>query len=81
MPEIRMTRDVTRASPTFIAFALHLYFIHSFFFSQKIGTNTRSLCTKRSTAFCSSTSLYRQGRTTLVYRNSSKSFSTLFIAI
>ena len=38
-----MTRDMTGASPTFIAFAPVFYSLLCF--SQKIGTNTRSLCT------------------------------------
>ena len=60
---------------------LHLNSIHSLVSRDFLGTNTRSLCTTRSTTLCNSTSPYRLGGTTLVYRNSNKRFCTIFIDI
>ena len=74
-----MTCVVTGASPTFIAFAPVFYSLLCF--SPKVTTNTRSVCITRSSAFCSCTSPYCEGRRTLVYCNFSKSFCTVFIVI
>ena len=60
---------------------LHLYFITLVCFLSEFGTNPRSLCTPRSSGFCSSTSPYPYGRITLLHRNSRKSYGVVVIVI